>query len=280
MRALFVPVAALACAGLATYAARGLIEGKEQPIVVEAAPVAAPVVYQKILVAARGLEVGTFVHDGDTVWQEWPDFGVPDGYVVQGEGAFDAMGAVVRLPVPAGQPLLPEHLVKPNERGFLAAVLDPGMRAITIPVDEATSNAGLIFPGDRVDLILTRVDNENAGGGVGTRSSRTVLRDLRVLAMGRNIAVLAAQDAGAPPVRTVTLEATPDGAQTVALVNELGKLSLSLRSLARDDAARPDLRDGVAEADLLPRKTTHVVERLVVIRGSSKEDTQIKENLP
>ncbi len=280
MRPLFVPIAALACAGLATYAARGLIEGKEQPIVVEAAPVAAPVVYQKILVAARGLEVGTFVHDGDTAWQEWPDFGVPDGYVVQGEGAFEASGAVVRLPVPAGQPLLPEHLVKPNERGFLAAVLDPGMRAITIPVDEATSNAGLIFPGDRVDLILTRVDNENAGGGVGTRSSRTVLRDLRVLAMGRNIAVLAALDAGAPPVRTVTLEATPDGVQTVALVNELGKLSLSLRSLARDDAARPDLRDGVAEADLLPRKTTRVVERLVVIRGSSKEDTQIKENLP
>ena len=280
MRPLFVPIAALACAGLATYAARGLIEGKEQPIVVEAAPVVAPVVYQKILVAARGLEVGTFVHDGDTAWQEWPDFGVPDGYVVQGEGAFEASGAVVRLPVPAGQPLLPEHLVKPNERGFLAAVLDPGMRAITIPVDEATSNAGLIFPGDRVDLILTRVDNENTGSGAGTRSSRTVLRDLRVLAMGRNIAVLAAQDAGAPPVRTVTLEATPDEAQTVALVNELGKLSLSLRSLARDDAAQPDWRDGVAEADLLPRKATRVVEKLVVIRGSSKEDTQIKENLP
>ena len=100
-------------------------------------------------------------------WQDWPDVAVPETYLVRGQGdETQFVGAVVRRPLTVGQPLSAGSVVKPGERGFLAAVLEPGMRAISVPVDEAAGNAGLIFPGDRVDLILTQtLSAEGDSGG-------------------------------------------------------------------------------------------------------------------
>ena len=99
----------------------------------------------------------------------------------------EAAGAVVRRPVAEGEPIVDGNLVKPGDRGFLAAVLDPDRRAISVPVDEASSNAGLIFPGDRVDLILTQSIVEPGKADEQHRASKTVLEDVRVLAMGRRL---------------------------------------------------------------------------------------------
>ena len=145
----------------------------------------------------------------------------------------DLVGAVVRRPIAAGQPISADSVVKPGDRGFLAAVLDPGMRAISVPIDEAAGNAGLIFPGDHVDLILTQ-SIEAAGDPAGSRRvSETVLEDLRVIAIGRRLKDEGGEEAaGGKQPRTATLEATPEAAEKIALVNELGKLALSLRSLA------------------------------------------------
>lgn len=235
LRRVLLPGVALLLAGAAALYARSWIEDQRRQIA-EAAPV---VKVKQVLVAAGDLHVGRFLEPSALRWQEWPDVSLPDGYIVESPGAIEELaGAVVRHDVAAGQPIIRTALVRPGDRGFLAAVLDPGMRAVSVPVDEASSNAGLIFPGDRVDLILTQAIGSDGAGQAGPRRvSETVLEDVRVIAMGRSLSTDPADASGpvATQIRTTTLEVSPEGAEKVALVTELGKLSLSLRSLARAD---------------------------------------------
>jgi Flp pilus assembly protein CpaB len=144
--------------------------------------------------AAERLIPGSFVKPGALRWQKWPDVEISESYLVRGrddETAFE--GSVVRQVLTPGDPILAATLIRPGDRGFLAAVLDPDMRAVSVPVDEASSNAGLIFPGDRVDLILTQSisaqqSSSNDGEPNSTRRvSETVLENLRVIAMGRRL---------------------------------------------------------------------------------------------
>lgn len=235
MRRVLVALLALALAGTAAFYARSWIERKGE----RASAAAAPAPPEKaVLVAAVDLPAGSFVQPGSVRWQRWPDVELPPSYYVKGvRSEEEVLGAVVRYAVAKGQPLTDGGLVKPGERGFLAAVLAPGMRAVSVPVDEASANAGLIFPGDRVDLVLAHTLPGEGGREGGRRVAETVLEDVRVLAMGRRIKGLEGEE-GAIQARTVTLEVTPEGAERVALVTELGKLSLSLRSLARAEAAQ------------------------------------------
>ena len=175
MRRVVLPLVALLLAGVSTFAVRGWLEGQRRPAPVAAQPV--PEQRKAVLVAAADLPVGAFVQPDSLRWQDWPDVATPDTYLVRGAAdEAELVGAVVRRPVGVGQPITAGSVVKPGERGFLAAVLEPGMRAISVPVDEASGNAGLIFPGDRVDLILTQTI-EIAGDPAGSRRvSETVLR--------------------------------------------------------------------------------------------------------
>jgi pilus assembly protein CpaB len=241
LRRLLLPAVALLLAGGAAMFARDWLEEQRRPVAPEAA---APMVRLKqVLVAAEDLHVGRFLGPDTLRWQDWPDVSLPSTYIVEGTGTMeDLAGAVVRLDVAAGQPITRAAIVKPGDRGFLAAVLDPGMRAVSVPVDEASSNAGLIFPGDRVDLILTQtIGGDGETRASARRVSETVLENVRVIAMGRNLRGDPAEEIGptASQIRTTTLEVTPEGAERVALVTELGKLSLSLRSLARADEGEP-----------------------------------------
>jgi pilus assembly protein CpaB len=183
MRRVVLPLVALLLAGVSTFAVRGWLESQRRPAAVAAQAV--PEQRKAVLVAAADLSVGAFVQPDSLRWQDWPDVTTPDSYLVRGAADEAALvGAVVRRPVGAGQPITAGSVVKPGERGFLAAVLESGMRAISVPVDEASGNAGLIFPGDRVDLILTQTI-EIAGDPAGARRvSETAVTDLRVIAMG------------------------------------------------------------------------------------------------
>jgi pilus assembly protein CpaB len=149
------------------------------------------------------------------------------------------IGAVVRKRIATGEPLTDGAVVKPGERGFLAAVLEPGMRAVSVPITPASSNSGLIFPGDRVDLILTQSLIESESEGSVRRVSETVLNDIRIIAMGTETSDDPEAGQAHEKAKTATLEVTPSQAEKVALLTELGKLSLSLRSLA---AATPEFR--------------------------------------
>jgi pilus assembly protein CpaB len=135
--------------------------------------------------------------------------------------------------VTAGQPITQGSLVKPGDRGFLAAALTPGMRAVTVPVQSQAAVAGFVFPGDRVDLVLT---STVPGGGDGPplKTSETVMRNLRILATDQRTDNTVGED-GKTVVRTfstITVEATPKIAEKLAVAQTLGALSLSLRPLA------------------------------------------------
>ena len=225
-------VALLVAIGTA-FAARTLFIGASTPEA-EAAP---KPMGPKVLVAQRALPTGTIITADSISFQDWPKEMVQDAYFIDGEADLTKLvGTVVRYPVTAGEPLTQGALVAPGDRGFLAAALGPGMRAVTIPVSAKTGVGGFIFPGDRVDLLLTQ--SVKGGGSGGTlKVSETVLRNLRVLATDQKTESKTVD--GKTVVRafrTVTLEVTPRIAEKVAVSQTIGKLSLTLRSLADNQA--------------------------------------------
>ncbi|QDK33296.1 MULTISPECIES: Flp pilus assembly protein CpaB [Sphingomonadaceae] len=223
-------IALLVAAGTA-IAARSMFSGASAPQA-GAATAVAPT-GPKVLVAQRALPVGTIITADSVSYQDWPKELVKDAYFIEGEADMQKlMGTVVRYPITAGQPITQGGLVAPGDRGFLAAALAPGMRAVTIPVSAKTGVGGFVFPGDRVDLVLTQEVTGN-DGTPPLRASETILRNLRVLATDQ----ATDQDVVdgktvVKAVSTVTLEVSPRIAEKVAVAQELGTISLSLRSIA------------------------------------------------
>jgi pilus assembly protein CpaB len=214
-------------------AARSVLSGSSAP---QAGAVAAPVADgPKVLVAQRALPIGTIVTQDSISFQAWPKDMVQDAYFV--EGAADMaklIGTVVRNPITAGQPVTQGSLVAPGDRGFLAAALGPGMRAITITVSSKTGVAGFIFPGDHVDLLLTQsVTSKGGGDSSDLKATETILRNLRILATDQQTSTEIVD--GKSIVKqsgTVTLEVTPRIAEKIQVAETIGALSLSLRSIA------------------------------------------------
>lgn len=182
----------------------------------------------KVLVAGGNLPAGTFVKPDSVKWIDWPKDGVTDTYFTEDpeQDVIEGLsGAVVRTGLTAGEPLTSGRIVRPGDRGFLAAVLRPGMRAVSVPINATTGIAGFIFPGDYVDLLLTQSIER---GATKRRASETVLRKVRVLAVDQRVSDQEGQPAVA---KTATLEVTSKQVETIAVVMEIGRLSLALRSL-------------------------------------------------
>jgi pilus assembly protein CpaB len=186
----------------------------------------------RVLVAREALPMGAVLRADQLRWQAWPAGDLSADYLTSAHATPEQLaGAVLRSPLSAGEPLTAGGVARPGERGLMAATLRPGMRAITINVSASTGVAGFVAPGDHVDLILTRMVE---GAGAKRFVSETVLQDLRVVGMDQR-ASNEKKDAVVP--QTATLEVTPKQAEVAAVASELGKLSLSLRSLAVDGAA-------------------------------------------
>ena len=187
----------------------------------------------KALVAQRALPVGTIITADSISFQPWPKEMVQDAYFLEGETDMTKlMGTVVRFPITAGQPVTQGALVAPGDRGFLAAALSPGMRAVTITVSQKTGVAGFVFPGDRVDLVLTQTVKTN-DQGEPLKAAETILRNLRVLATDQSTET--ETENGKTVVRsarTITLEVTPRIGEKIAVADTIGTMSLSLRSIA------------------------------------------------
>jgi pilus assembly protein CpaB len=265
-------VAALLIAAITAFLARSMFTGAAAPTAAAAKPVETG---PKVMVATRALPVGTIINAESFRYQPWPKELVEDAYFIEGPGASEGpdgaaagiapdelIGTVVRNAITAGQPITKGSLVKPGDRGFLAAALGPGMRAITVPVSALTGVAGFIFPGDRVDLVLTQ--NIAGPGGPPLKVSETILRNMRVLATDQR-STNTVDEAGNTVVRKyklVTMEATPSIAERVTVAQSLGTISLSLRSLA-DNAA--ELEQALASGEVsIPEGATAEQEAAIM----------------
>lgn len=261
-------VGALIIAITTALLARSMLSSSGSPQV-NAASMPADADQPHVLVATKALPVGTILDAESFRFQPWPKDLVEQAYYLKGQAdPAKLVGSVVRTAISAGQPMTQGSVIKPGDRGFLAAALGPGMRAVTVPVSAQASVAGFVFPGDRVDLVLTQ---SVSGGGEGDplKVSETILRNLRVLATDQRMDALG--DDGKPHVVTysnVTLEVTPKIAEKIAVAQTVGSLSLSLRSLA-DTAS--DLDAAIAGADVdLPDGANPNAEKKIIARLAAR----------
>lgn len=298
-------------------------------------PENAPVQNVRVVLAKRDLSPGTFVQgEQDLEWGMPPDAPAPvpvnaeatdtstpvnavatnpahhEPYLLETSVKLkDFNGAVVRRALRAGEPVPQSALMRSGEGGFMSAVLEPGMRAVSIAVNATTGNAGFVSPGDRVDLLVTHryKTGVTTGGNEESVVSETFVHDLRVVAVDQmldnpeNKAILA---------KTVTMECTPQQAEQIAVAGEMGKISLALRSLtpakkepakeAPVDAPAPVTLDGepanpikdlydqqdssgfTRDSDLshLLERRTMSVPRVQVLRGDKSETIDFTQGHP
>jgi pilus assembly protein CpaB len=252
-------------------AARSLLSGASTQPVVAAVMPSLPQGPQ-VLVAVKALPVGTIITPDAVSFQPWPRNLIQDAYFLDGKvDKAKLIGTVVRYQVTAGQPLTQGALVAPGDRGFLAAALGPGMRAITIPVSDMTGVAGFIFPGDHVDLMLTQsVAGSGAGGDTqALKATETILRNLRVLATDQTTDTTT--ENGKTVVRktnNVTMEVTPRIAEKIEVAQTIGTLSLALRSLADNQT---ELEHAIASGTVkLPDNATKADEDKLIAAGANR----------
>lgn len=246
----------------------------EEPVVTDAAPVS-----ERVLVARRDITLGSFIQSGaDLEWKQLPEGANKENVVHEGSVRLeDYNGAVARRALRAGDAVAGSALMKSGEGGFMSAVLEPGLRAMSIAVDAISGNAGFITPGDRVDLIVTHRVRVMAGkdsNGTETVVSETFVEDVRVLAVDQmlenpeNKAILA---------KTVTVEVNQRQAEQIAIAAEMGKITMALRGLSAPKTATNDnIHESLGSADA--NQKSSFSSRVHVIRGDQSENIQFERS--
>jgi pilus assembly protein CpaB len=201
-----------------------------------------------VLVARSDIAMGQGVSPNDIQWQAWPA-GASTGNFIRKSDRPDAIeslsGQIARVPFVTGEPIREAKLVNAKGSGFMAAILPHGMRAVSTLIRPETGAAGFILPNDRVDVILTRREGDNRGGGAPP--SEPNLTNIRVLAIDQNIEEKAGQKVMTGT--TATLELSPAQAELLVQGQAQGQLSLALRSVTdasqKDDSTEDTRRGGV-----------------------------------
>jgi pilus assembly protein CpaB len=237
--ALFV-LMAVGLVGFGAVAWISLHSPSPAPLGADGTPLASETV--PILVAARALRAGSLLKPEDLAAQEMPPGQVPPGaWRDTPTVRTELLGAMIRRNLMAGDIVLPADALHPGDRGFLAAVLGSGMRAVTVGVDAISGIAGLIWPGDRVDLILTQSQDDSSLPPSRRISGETVLHNVRVIAIDRQLMQGAISETpGSQAAQTVTLEVSSTDAERVAVAVRLGHLSLAVLAAERAPDATAD----------------------------------------
>ena len=234
----------------------------EVPVAEREPPPPPPPETRTVFAAARALPVGVLLGKDDlsTIELDLNEFDEED-HIESGERGTKVpedtgdlatsktlLGHAVRTPIAEQAPLTRSAVVGPGQKGFLAAVLRPDTRAVTVGVGAATSHAGLIDPGDRVDVILSA--ELAIDGGERIVLARTIAEDVRVVAIDRRVENLGEGAAERVEITTATLEATPPQADRLVLGEHEGRLSLAVRSLAAASVAAAKDPNPVEAVDL------------------------------
>jgi pilus assembly protein CpaB len=241
-----------------------------------------------VVVAGDDIPVGTKLEPRDVAVVRIPQSAAPPGFFSDG-GKLIGRGAI--LPMSKGEFILPGKLAAQNAGSGLPSLIPQGMRAVSVRVNDVVSVAGFVQPGSRVDVLAT------GGAGGNDRQTTTVLENVAVIAVGKNLDRSAAADVQSAPV--ITLLVSPDDAQKLALVSQEGRIQLSLRnpldtkkggigatkssavygadSPPPAPAARPKVHKEVAKAPTPTAPTPYAVE---MIRGSKREENKFDQAVP
>jgi pilus assembly protein CpaB len=248
-------VAAVAALGLFLVVQHMAARKPPPAPVAVAAPVARPTV--QILTAKRDLPIGTRIAILDLNWQAFPAEAINPAWITDGptpatpgaklgekaaktaamvigaDGPMQAvLGSIVREPLLAGEPVVERKIVKGGQGGYMSVVLQPGMRAVAIPVNVESGAGGFVLPGDRVDVMMSRKLEQNAGGGQGGQAvaSETVLQNIRVLAIDQQVQPV--KDAKTIVGASMTLEVPSRDVEVLLKAKTAGELAVALRSYA------------------------------------------------
>jgi pilus assembly protein CpaB len=249
-----------------------------KPIVQAAQGAPAPVT-SGYLVAAHPLPAGTLARDDDFEIRSAPPGDVPSGAIPDTPDARTGLrGSLVRRFLDTGSPVTSQDVLRPRDRGFLASVLAPGSRAISINVDPESGVSGLIWPGDYVDVVLTQVNDK--ADARASLAGETVLHNVRVIAIDQEIVQGAPANnaAAGKETHTVSLQLTPEEVKKIAVAKDIGKLSLAIRSAVdtRNTATMVgcDVSDSMARQSEIASQSTKVV----VYTGDKVKEYSVKKN--
>ncbi|WP_419901670.1 Flp pilus assembly protein CpaB [Kiloniella sp.] len=277
---------ALMLSGGTAFIANNWLKANKRPTQSAQSIAVEPKAEIQILTAKKDIPIGKFVNENDFVWQSWPENYVSDYHLRKDKFKVeDLTGRVSRTGITVGEPINIKRLVSPGERGFLAVVLKPGHRALSVNISSETSVSGLVFPGDRVDMVVSMTIKNEEDKKQKRMASETILTNVRVLALGTALRTETGKtNAGA---KTVTVELKPSQVEIVAVSAIIGKISLALRPLAKDDEelelitetgdfsedASPSKGDSYTwdyeAAEVLVRNESPTGSSLVISKGSS-----------
>ncbi len=233
-------------AGVGTF----LIKNYKTPEAIEELGKQAKPKINKVLVAIKDIGIGQKITSDKILWIPWKEDDLrPQFITVQEEDQEkkrmeEIADSIVRRPISAGEPILPGMLFKRDAPGFMAGMLAPGKRAVSVRVSEETGVSGFIFPGDYVDIALTHdkvrqlLDQRKRSGGkpstnppILSYATETILKYIRVIAIDQQVEQFDKKKKAAK-VKTVTLELSPKEAEIIITAAAMGKISLVLRSLS------------------------------------------------
>ena len=252
-------------------------------ITITAMPEASPLpLAVDVLVAAHNLPAGTLMKEEDFTQRAVPSADVPQGALTNTPDVrANLRGALLRRYLDPGSTLLSGDILRPRDRGFLAAVLSPGARAVSVGVDAITGDGGLIWPGDRVDLILTQELSEKDAPLARRIVGETVMSDVRVVAVDQSIAqgaVATGDSATGRLARTVTLEMSSQQAERAVVAERLGRITLSIRAadgVANSPAPHGSVYSGDVSAALTDGLTPSA-SRMRVVEGKDAREVRFQ----
>jgi pilus assembly protein CpaB len=234
-----------------------------------------------VLVAARDIVPGTVLTQDDLVWEPWPEAARQDRFItqpvpVEGQATTDPqqdfLDRIARREIKAGEPMSHDMVIKQGDSGVTAANLAKGMRAITINVSPQQGVAGLILPNDHVDILMN-ISVRDIVGLQGWRdvvlrySAETIMRNMRVVAINQKLSH-DPKEGVAEPGNLVTLEVTPDQAEQLLVAQQVGTLSLTLRSMVKG----PD-DNNTGQTYTMDVRASRVLSSLVALDLEEDEET-------
>lgn len=271
VKIIIVIVGALAAIGAIIMVRSVLSDNAEatNPVVIEKT---VEVAQSDVLVAVRALQVGEVISRADMAWVPQLDETLTDDQItkdLQPDALEDFNGYIVRVPIFANEAIHSQKVVSRGDTGIVAALLSPGMRAVTMEISVESAAGGFILPDDRVDVILTQEIQIDTGlGSEDLTQTSVLLENVRVLAIDQGLT--SGTDSSSDIGSTATLELSQENAALITLSERRGRLSLYLRSMSDRIASGDEViayEDGLSAA---------AQDNVVIYRNGNRTQTNVR----